>query len=397
MATPDLPAMRRAAYACDPAASRGRLYPEPASRTRTEFQRDRDRIIHSTAFRRLAHKTQVFVPLDGDHFRTRLTHTIEVGQIARALARALSLDEDLAEAVALAHDLGHTPFGHAGERALQRCMAEFGGFDHNAQALRVVTLLERRYARYDGLDLTFETLEGLVKHNGPLAGPRAMRKLPAYVAEFDALFPLELETFSGAEAQAAALADDIAYDAHDIDDGLRAGLFALDDIAAVPFIGVMLDEIRKVYGKLDRPRVIHELGRRVITRFVEDAIIQSQKRLGLVAPKSAEDVRRADVQVVAFSPPMAEADRSIKAFLFPHMYRHEKVVGVWERAEQVISRLFPVYLDDPAQMPPEWDELARAEQGAARARHVADYIAGMTDRYALGEHRRLFGEKVALG
>jgi dGTPase len=397
LASLDLPAVRRAAYACDPAASRGRLFPEPASRTRTEFQRDRDRIIHSTAFRRLAHKTQVFVPLDGDHFRTRLTHTIEVGQIARALARALALDEDLAEAVALAHDLGHTPFGHAGERALQRCMEDFGGFDHNAQALRVVTSLERRYARYDGLDLTFETLEGLVKHNGPLAGPRATRALPAYVAEFDALFPLELETFSGAEAQAAALADDIAYDAHDIDDGLRAGLFSLDDIAAVPFIGVLLDEIHTVYGKLERPRAIHELGRRVITRFVEDAIIQSQKRLGLVAPESADDVRRAEVSVVAFSPPMAEADRSIKAFLFPRMYRHEKVIGVWERAEQVISRLFPVYFDDPGQMPAEWAGLAGSGQSGARARHVADYIAGMTDRYALGEHKRLFGEKVALG
>jgi dGTPase len=392
------PAVRvRAPYGSDPAASRGRLFPESASPTRSEFQRDRDRIIHSTAFRRLAHKTQVFVPLDGDHFRTRLTHTIEVGQIARALARALALDEDLAEAVALAHDLGHTPFGHAGEHALQRCMEAYGGFDHNAQALRVVTLLERRYARYDGLDLTFETLEGLVKHNGPLRGPRSNRALAPYVAEFDALFPLELDSFAGAEAQAAALADDIAYDAHDIDDGLRAGLFSLEDIAAVPFIGVMLDEIRAVYGALERTRVIHELGRRVITRFVEDAIIQSEKRLRLVGAKSVEDVRRAGVATIAFSPPMAEADRSIKAFLFPKMYRHEKVVGVWDRAEQVISRLFPVYFDDPAQMPPEWAELARVEESAARARHVADYIAGMTDRYALGEYRKLFGEKMSLG
>ncbi|MBY6243316.1 deoxyguanosinetriphosphate triphosphohydrolase [Methylosinus sp. Sm6] len=395
MATSELPGARRAVYASDPATSRGRLHPEHASPTRSEFQRDRDRIIHSTAFRRLAHKTQVFVPLDGDHFRTRLTHTIEVGQIARALARALALDEDLAEAVALAHDLGHTPFGHAGERALQRCMADHGGFDHNAQALRVVTLLERRYARYDGLDLTFETLEGLVKHNGPLAGPKAARALPAYVAEFDARFPLELDSFSGAEAQAAAIADDIAYDAHDIDDGLRAGLFSLADIAAVPFIGVMLEEIAAVYGEIERARVIHELGRRVITRFVEDVIVQSKKRLALTAPQSVEDVRQAGVAMVAFSPPMAEADRSIKAFLFPRMYRHEKVVGVWERAEQVISRLFPVYLDDPGRMPAEWAELARAD--GARARHVADYIAGMTDRYALGEYRRLFGEKVALG
>jgi dGTPase len=397
LATLDLPAQPRAPYACDPSASRGRRFPETASPTRSEFQRDRDRIIHSTAFRRLAHKTQVFVPLDGDHFRTRLTHTIEVGQIARALARALALDEDLAEAVALAHDLGHTPFGHAGERALKRCMEAHGGFDHNAQALRVVTLLERRYARYDGLDLTFETLEGLVKHNGPLRGPRASRALPSYVAEFDADFPLDLDTHAGLEAQAAALADDIAYDAHDIDDGLRAGLFSLEDISEVPFIGALLEEIRTVYGELERTRVIHELGRRVITRFVEDAIIQSRKRLRLVAPNSADDVRRAGVPIVAFSPPMADADRSIKSFLFPKMYRHEKVVGVWERAAQVISRLFPVYLDDPNQMPAEWAELARGAEGEGRARHVADYIAGMTDRYALGEYDRLFGEKLSLG
>lgn len=387
---------RRAACACDPARSRGRLFAEPASPTRSEFQRDRDRIIHSTAFRRLAHKTQVFVPLDGDHFRTRLTHTIEVGQIARALARALALDEDLAEAIALAHDLGHTPFGHAGERALQTCMRDFGGFDHNAQALRVVTLLERRYARYDGLDLTFETLEGLVKHNGPLEGPRAKKPAPRYVAEFDAAFSLELATYPGAEAQAAAIADDIAYDAHDIDDGLRAGLFELEEIASVPFIGSLLEEIRQLYGPLERPRVIHELGRRVITRFVEDVIAQSQERLAAAAPKNADDVRRAGAPVVGFSSGMAEADRGVKAFLFPKMYRHAKVVGVWDSAAHVISRLFPVYFGDPAVMPVEWAQLALAGEGDARALIVADYIAGMTDRYALGEYRRLFGEQVEL-
>ena len=264
-----------APYACDATRSRGRLIEEAPSRTRSEFQRDRDRILHSTAFRRLAHKTQVFVPLDGDHFRTRLTHTIEVGQIARALARALALDEDLAEAVALAHDLGHTPFGHAGEGALTDCMADFGGFDHNAQALRVVTKLERRYARYDGLDLSWETLEGLVKHNGPLAGPAAKRRIDPYILEFDALFPLELTLFSSAEAQAAAVADDIAYNAHDIDDGLRAGLFELNDITGVGFTGGLLAEVAALYPGLERQRVIHELTRRVITRFVEDAIDES--------------------------------------------------------------------------------------------------------------------------
>lgn len=396
MAIPDHPSALRAVYACDPAASRGRLFPEPASPTRSQFQRDRDRLIHCTAFRRLAHKTQVFVPLDGDHFRTRLTHTIEVAQIARALARALALDEDLAEAVALAHDLGHTPFGHAGERALQTCMTDFGGFDHNAQALRVVTLLERRYARYDGLDLTFETLEGLAKHNGPLAGPKARKPVPRYVAEFDAAFPLELSTYAGAEAQAAAIADDIAYDAHDIDDGLRAGLFELEDIESVPFIGSLLEDIRALYGPLERSRVIHELGRRVITRFVEDVIAKSRANLAEAGPKSADDVRRAGAPLIGFSPAMVEADRAIKAFLFPKMYRHEKVVGVWDRAARVISRLFPVFLGDPALMPAEWALLASARQDEGRALIVADYIAGMTDRYALGEYRRLFGEKVEL-
>ncbi|MFO1102038.1 MAG: deoxyguanosinetriphosphate triphosphohydrolase [Methylocystis sp.] len=376
-----------AAYACDAARSRGRLYAEPPSRTRSEFQRDRDRIIHSTAFRRLAHKTQVFVPLDGDHFRTRLTHTIEVGQIARALARALRVDEDLAEAVALAHDLGHTPFGHAGEGALEACMAPYGGFDHNAQALRVVTLLERRYARYDGLDLAWETLEGIAKHNGPLIG----RLLPRYIAQFDAIFPLDLSTFAGIEAQGAAQADDIAYIGHDIDDGLRAELFALDDIARTPFIAGVLAQIREVHPGLERGRVIHELVRRVITAFVEDAISESLRRLAHIAPASADDVRRAGETLVGLSPPMAEAERDIKKFLFDNMYRHEKVMGVWERARDAISRLFPAFFERPELMPAEWAAQAAALQGAERAVIVADYIAGMTDRYALNEVKRVFG------
>jgi dGTPase len=391
-------AVRRplAPFASDANRSRGRLYPEPASPTRGEFQRDRDRIIHSTAFRRLAHKTQVFVPLDGDHFRTRLTHTIEVGQIARALARALALDEDLAEAVALAHDLGHPPFGHAGESALEACMKDYGGFDHNAQALRVVTLLERRYAAYDGLDLTWETLEGLVKHNGPLAGARAKKPLPTYVAHFDAAFPLELDTFAGGEAQAAALADDIAYNGHDIDDGLRAGLFSLEEIAGVPFIAGLLAEIHALHPGLELQRVIHELVRRVITRFVEDAIHESQSRLARAAPGSAEAIRRAGEALVGFSPAMAETERAIKRFLFAHMYRHEKVLAVWGRAREVISRLFPAFFETPSLMPPEWAALALAQEGAGRALVVADYIAGMTDRYALSECRRLFGEGVEM-
>ncbi|ULO23900.1 deoxyguanosinetriphosphate triphosphohydrolase [Methylocystis sp. SB2] len=395
-----------AAYASDAARSRGRLYAEAPSPTRSEFQRDRDRIIHCTAFRRLAHKTQVFVPLDGDHFRTRLTHTIEVGQIARALARALRCDEDLAEAVALAHDLGHTPFGHAGEGALEACMAPYGGFDHNAQALRVVTLLERRYARYDGLDLTWETLEGIVKHNGPLlpgardehplhhpeepvAGVAGIRPLSRYIAAFDAIFPLDLSTFASVEAQAAAQADDIAYIGHDIDDGLRAELFSLDDIARTPFIAGVLAHVRDEHPGLERPRVIHELVRRVITAFVEDAIGESLRRLTRISPASADEARRAGEAIVRLSPPMAEAERDIKAFLFANMYRHEKVLGVWERARDAISRLFPAFFENPELMPAEWAAQAVQLQDADRAVVVADYIAGMTDRYALNEARRL--------
>ncbi len=386
-----------APYACDATLSRGRMFEEAPSRTRSEFQRDRDRILHSTAFRRLAHKTQVFVPLDGDHFRTRLTHTIEVGQIARALARALALDEDLAEAVALSHDLGHPPFGHAGENALTVCMAKFGGFDHNVQALRIVTKLERRYARYDGLDLTWETLEGLVKHNGPLRGPRAGIDPPAYIVRFDAIYPLELEFFAGAEAQAAALADDIAYNAHDIDDGLRAGLFTLEEIAAVPFIGILLNEVWSLYPGLERTRVIHELTRRVITRFVEDVFDETQARLSGLSPGSAEDIRRAERPMVAFSPPMAAAERGVKAFLFANMYRHPKVMAVREQACEAIAWLFPAYLEKLELMPAEWAAQAMASGEEERAaRVVADYIAGMTDRYALNEYRRLSGRAVII-
>ncbi len=415
-----------APYACDAARSRGRLYAVPASPTRSEFQRDRDRIIHSTAFRRLAHKTQVFVPLDGDHFRTRLTHTIEVGQIARALARALAADEDLAEAVALSHDLGHTPFGHAGEEALEACMKPYGGFDHNAQALRVVTLLERRYADYDGLNLTWEALEGIVKHNGPLLEParaagasgggpsfetppsaapqdevcdegsvaarHIFRPVAPYVLQFDALYPLELSTFAGVEAQAAALADDIAYIGHDIDDGLRAGLFSLEAIAAgSPFAAGLLAEIAEWRPGLERGRVIHELVRRVITRFVEDAITTSRARLGRLSPKSPEELRGAGESMVALSTDMTATQHELNRFLFANMYRHARIMGVWERARDAISTLFPAFFETPVLMPPEWATLATRQEGAGRAVVVADYIAGMTDRYALGEVERLFG------
>ncbi len=399
-----------ASYACDAAQSRGRLVDEPRSPTRTEFQRDRDRIVHSTGFRRLAHKTQVFVPLGGDHFRTRLTHTIEVAQIARALARGLRLDEDLAEGVALAHDLGHTPFGHVGEDALDALMRPYGGFDHNAQALRLVTRLERRYARFDGLNLTWETLEGLVKHNGPLltadGAPTkkyAARGVPKPILDFDdecaaKIGALDLSTHANAEAQAAAIADDIAYDAHDIDDGLRAGLFELDELrAASPFVDGLLHEIEDAYGALERARVIHELGRRVITRFIEDALAESVRRLSDAGARNADDVRRAGRAVVAFSAAMVEADSSIKRFLFGAMYRHPDVMRVRKKASQIIDELFPLFLGDPKAMPLEWEGAFRGAQGeAARARVVGDYIAGMTDRYALGEYRRLVDARMDL-
>jgi dGTPase len=392
-----------ALFAADPWRSRGRLYNEPASPTRTEFQRDRDRVVHSTAFRRLKEKTQVFLFDEGDHYRTRLTHTLEVAQAARALARALKLDEDLAEALALAHDLGHPPFGHAGERALDAAMADHGGFDHNAQSLRVVTKLERRYPRFDGLNLTWETLEGLVKHNGPLVdrsgrpiGRYRATGVPAAILEYAASQDLELATFAGAEAQAAAIADDIAYDAHDIDDGLRAGLLTLDGLREVRLIGAILDEIAAAHPGLSEERTKHEIVRRLITAMIEDVIEESLRRLDRLAPRSADAIRAADSPVIGFSADMAAADAGIKTMLGKSVYRHARVLDVMGRAEQVVARLFQRYIADPSSLPPDW----RPEAGATyarRARRVADFLAGMTDRYALAEHQRLFDEPAELG
>ena len=390
---------KRAIYAADPAQSRGRLYAEPASATRNDFRRDCDRIIHSTAFRRLAHKTQVFVYHEGDHYRTRLTHTLEVAQIARSLARALGLDEDLAEALALAHDLGHSPFGHAGERALDAALAGFGGFDHNAQSLRIVTDLERRYADFDGLNLTWETLEGLVKHNGPLTardgkpiGRYAEHGVPEAILSFNRTFDLELWSHASAEAQCAALADDIAYNAHDIDDGLRADLFTLGDIAGVPLVGDIVREVQMRYPSLDPARRVHELSRRLITQMIEDVIAESESRLAALAPQSAADIRNAAQAVVAFSPAMVDADKAIKGFLYPRMYRHTRVMRVMDDAERVIADLVAHFTATPTDLPAEWSEGFAALDAAARARRIADYIAGMTDRYALVEHARYFAQ-----
>jgi dGTPase len=388
----------RAPYAADPSASRGRLYDEKPSPTRTDFQRDRDRIIHSTAFRRLKEKTQVFLPDEGDHYRTRLTHTLEVAQIARALARALRLDEDLAEALALAHDLGHPPFGHAGERALDRAMAGHGGFDHNAQSLRVVTRLEERYPRFDGLNLSWETLEGLVKHNGPIATAEGHGRgdgLPFAIAEYARSQDLWLWSYAGAEAQAAAIADDIAYDAHDIDDGLRAGLLTLDGLAGIDLVSRLLAGILAEYPDLNTERRSYELIRRLITVMIEDVIAESLGRLDRLSPASADDVRRAGAPVVGFSPAMAAADRDIKAFLTERVYRHRRVMSVMERAEGVVDRLFRRYSEDAAALPAEWRMPAADDE--RRTRTIADFLAGMTDRYALAEFARLFGGKADLG
>jgi dGTPase len=383
----------RAPYACDPARSRGRLFPEAESPTRTAFQRDRDRIIHSTAFRRLKHKTQVFIAEEGDHYRTRLTHSIEVAQIARALARALCGDEDLAEAIALVHDFGHTPFGHTGEDALNEKMAEWGGFDHNAQSLRIVTRLERRYAEFDGLNLTWETLEGLVKHNGPLTdsqGQGLRGPVPRTIRDYSRLHDLEIDRFAGIEAQCAAIADDIAYNTHDIDDGLRSGFLTLPMLEAVSLPGSILEGVRAHYPELDAVRTGHELMRRQITLMVEDVIATATANLVRLKPKSAEEVRAAGEATVTFSGSMASAEKQLKAFLYRHLYRNPEVMRVREGAEQIVKDLFDAYYADPRTMPESWREGLDCTEKRVKARSVADFLAGMTDTYAIREHRRLF-------
>ena len=379
-----------APYACDPAKTRGRLVPEPESGTRSPHQRDRDRIIHSAAFRRLKYKTQVFVYHEGDYYRTRLTHSLEVAQIARSIARALDLNEDLAEALALAHDLGHPPFGHAGEDALREAMAPYGGFDHNAQTLRILTRLEQRYAEFDGLNLTWETLEGVVKHNGPLLGDNAKGPVPDCIAEYNSRHDLELHCWPSAEAQVAALSDDIAYNNHDIDDGLRAGLFTVEDLLDVPLVGPTFAEVAQRYPGLERGRLIHESIRRLIDLMVNDLIVETRRRLAEARPRSAADVRRLGRGVVAFSAQMRENDRDLRAFLMARMYRHFRVNRMTSKARRVVGELFRLFLAEPGCLPTEWGQQADQASSAKAARVVTDYIAGMTDRYALDEHKRLF-------
>lgn len=375
-----------AAYAAGAAPCRGRLHDEPECPTRSAFQRDRDRVLHSTAFRRLTHKTQVFLFHEGDHYRSRLTHSLEVAQIARTVARQLRLDEDLAEVLALAHDLGHSPFGHAGERALQAVMADFGGFDHNAQSLRVVTRLERKYAEFDGLNLTWETLEGLAKHNGPVATDAPVAKV---TREIERWRSLALASWPAAEAQVAALADDIAYLSHDIDDGMRAGLIEASDMENVGLVGGIVAAMRHELAG-ERSRRIYSITRRMITAMIRDVVIESRRRLRSLHPASPDHIRAAGGGIVAFSPVMQHEVTGLRAFLFARVYRHQRVMRVMQGAEQVVADLFGCYNTDLAALPESWRAAARARDGKGRARVICDFVAGMTDRYALAEHRRLF-------
>ena len=383
--------MTTAPYACRPEDSRGRLFNEPDSATRTCFQRDRDRIIHSAAFRRLEYKTQVFVNHEGDFFRTRLTHSLEVSQIARSVCRALDLNEDLGEALALAHDLGHPPFGHAGEDALKEMMQPYGGFDHNAQSLRVVTLLEAHYADFLGLNLTWETLEGVVKHNGPLLNVgRGEADLPSAVSEYNARHDLELATYASAEAQIAAIADDVAYNNHDIDDGLRAGLFKIDDLADVPLAGPVFAEVKKAYPDLDESRTIYEVVRRMIGDMVIDLLDETGRRLKDLDPKSPDDIRAHDRPVAGFSESMRANDAALKKFLFENMYRHYKLNRMTSKAKRVVRELFKLLVEEPECLPTEWRAVTETATRQQTARTVADYLAGMTDRFALDEYQNLF-------
>jgi len=380
---------QRASFAENPAASRGRLHPEAESRTRTPFARDRDRIIHCTAFRKLKEKTQVFVAHEGDYYRTRLTHSLEVAQIARSLARLLGLDDDLAETIALAHDLGHPPFGHAGEDELQRSMEPYGGFDHNVQTFRVCTRLEVRYPDFEGLNLTWETLEGVVKHNGPVAhklDEPAWKAISEYAKDHD----LRLSTFASAEAQVAALADDIAYNNHDVDDGLQAGLFTIADLSDVALIGPILRETRRDWPDVDDRMLRLEAVRRMIGAMVDDVLAETRRRVREGRVETPEDVRRLGRPLVAFSEGMLEELGRLRAFLYQRMYRHFRVNRTRSQARRILADMFGLFMDEPEVLPTDRYERARGRDEAGRARIVCDYIAGMTDRYAIEEHRRLF-------
>lgn len=373
-------------YASDPSASRGRLYPEPESINRSVFQRDRDRIIHSSAFRRLKYKTQVFVYHEGDNYRTRLTHSLEVAQIARSISRALGLNEDLAEAVSLAHDLGHTPFGHAGERALDKVMQPFGGFRHNDQTVRILTDLERSYADFDGLNLTWETIEGVIKHNGPVAA----EKVPKVVSDLNEIWPMELTYQASLEAQIANLSDDIAYMNHDIDDGVRAGFFTLDELGELPFVGPIVRRVDDRYPDLETRRRKHEIIRRLVDQMVSDLIETTNERLKTADPDHPDDIRFSDSPTASFSDAYGAADKVLRDFLMRRMYRHHLVNREMSKARRIVKDLFELFRAEPNCLPPEWQHRLENRDEVGQARVVSDYIAGMTDRYAIVEHQRLF-------
>ncbi len=382
-------ALPLAAYACRPDESLGRVYEEPESAHRTCFQRDRDRIIHASAFRRLKYKTQVFVYHEGDHYRTRLTHTLEVSQITRSIARALMVNEDLAEAIALAHDLGHTPFAHIGEDYLNKCMRNYGGFDHNDQSLRVLTFLERKYPKWNGLNLSWETLEGVVKHNGPYTGKRHIA-----INELQKQVDMRLKTFASVEAQVAALSDDIAYNNHDVEDGLRAGMFNLQNLEEVTLMRESLAIVRKNYADLNERYTVQEMVREMIGAMVEDVLTESRRRIAKVSPKNADDIRLCGMQVVAFSDEMRGKVDELRAFLFKRMYHHYTMKRIWLKVERIVTDLFGAFIHNYELMPDNWQkrvlEAGGEKDSKVLARVVCDYIAGMTDRYAIREHERLF-------
>ena len=381
----------RAPYASDPFDARGRAIPQPSKSERSAFQRDKDRIIHSSAFRRLKGKTQVFVAHEGDYYRTRLTHSIEVSQIARSIARVLGLDEDLAECLSLAHDLGHPPFGHSGEDALSKAMAPYGGFDHNAQTLRIVTELEGRYAEFDGLNLTWETLEGIAKHNGPVIEREGdYEDLPWALTSIPNFEDLELHTYAGPEAQVAAISDDIAYINHDIDDGLRAGLFTVADIMDVPFVGDAFRDVRARYPDVSEDRLIHEAVRDMIGLMVADVLAETRDRLARHDPQSPDDIRHMPEAVCDFSEAFREKEAPLRHFLMTRMYRHYLVNRMMAQAGRVVGELFEMFIDDPTILPTELQAKAGGPREVKTARVVSDYISAMTDNYAIALHKKLF-------
>lgn len=388
--------MHQAAYASDPTKSRGRLFKraEETKVSRSDFQRDRDRIIHSGAFRKLQYKTQVFLYYEGDYFRSRLTHSLEVAQIARTIARIFHVNEDLAECIALAHDLGHTCFGHAGEDALDEVMKPYGGFDHNDQTFRIVTQLEKKYADFNGLNLTFEALEGIVKHNGPLLPLEDGEKLPRTIADFQSLMDLELDGHASLEAQIAAISDDIAYNCHDIDDGIRSGILKLDALMALPLVGPILKEVLALHPQIEQPRLIHETIRRMMECLVKDIQEEGARRLAIVKPQSVEDVRAAGQVMITLSDQMGQDLRQVKSFLYKNLYTNQHMIEIRDKVHSQVQALFEAFQERPSLMPKDWYDLRQGQNTEfGKSGIVADYIAGMTDRFAMQQYEKILSKK----